>query len=996
MLALALSPVLLVLLASTESGYCFTPCPAQCVNSFAMLEPTNGRIKWIRGQDASSVIRLFKVVSSTSGSSTSVVTLRINGRDVPVPSNAKPMIIEVLKRHPEMSHVIFELLQKRQPSFPGEPMPSGAGKIVEEPEIVTAVPSGSEPSVPYGPSRPSNEVPFFPGVPDVRRRPDEPVMPYEPVVPGFPDSGKPYRKPSRKPSGHEPSVPYEPFVPSNQVPFFPGVPDVPRRPDEPVMPYEPVVPGFQDSRKPSSEGLVPNPLHPTRDFPFEPRFVPEDIRSYLEMLVRNPDYFVPIYKILVRKGVRFPDVSRPFTYVTINGRRVDLPSKVTVVFTVRINGQQFVLPRDGQRLVSFISRHPDQMPTIATILQQFGAVVTTSTGGKVTGFTLFGKPYVLPNPVSTRVIVNGRTFNLPRDIPDLIGAIQSNPQEFHRILPVLESFGVRPQKSPTGEISMVVINGRTFPVRSVAPARIVIHGRPYTIPADLDVLLNQPDNLVVGELISALQKLKIPVTVDKDTGNVAGIVMDGVPIPFPTTVRLRVKLGGRVYRIPRDLPSIVTYLEQNRMPSTILSHLYTNYGVIPVRNANNVVVALSFNNKKYPVRVPQSQTIVVISGSRFVLPKDTNTLVRSLNERRIQVEEFLRVVQEAGYKLIPDADGVLRTIQKGFDVISLPSQIRLIVNINGVRYRVPKDLPRVVQTLGNIKNLGSIEPILVSLRNMGVRVQRTSTQVTLVFNKQSYSFPISPGARGGNYVVPGAPTDTVAARINFNGQWFTLPTELEAMMSVVRSNGPMAIQLLIKTLRSHGITVNLTPSGADIVSIVIHGQVYTVSGGRAPPSSGGSGGASVVVTIRGRQFTIPRDIGILPRTLPGFQYGELILALHRAGALLEVDEKGNFYGMRIQGRVTKFSVIFRVNVMLSRGGRAYRVPLDLAELAQGLSSAGHRWNWASVRKVLRNSGVEIQGGTAGAPRAIGFQGKFYELRGSGGAVPFGQDVQMNA
>lgn len=951
MLASVLYPVLLVLLATTDSGYCQTPCPDYCVNSFAMFEPTNGRIKWIRGQDASRVVQVIKVVSGTS-TSTSVVTIRINGRDVPVPSEAKPMIIEVLKRHPEMAEGIIELLQNRRPVYPGEPTPGGMGKMTKE-----------EPVHPIEPTNTNSDEPF-------------PIHP-----------------------GSESSPTFGPLFPDTEEPVNPGSPDVPSKPDEPVVPFEPSVPSVPNSGVPSFPDWVPDPLNPI-DIPFEPQLVPEDIRTYLEMLIRNPDYFVPIYTILNRKGVRFPDVSRPFTYVIINGHRVDLPRKVTVVFTVRINGQQFVLPRDAQRLLTYISQHPDQVPLIATILQQFGAVVTTSPGGKVTGFTLFGKPYVLPRPVSTRVTVNGRTFNLPRDIPKLIGFIQSNPQAFHRILPILESFGARPRKSPTGEINSVVIKGSTFPVRSVAPVQVTIHGRPYTIPADLDVLLKQPDSLIVGELISSLQKSRIPVTVDKDTGNVVGIVMDGVPIPFPTIVRLRVKLGGRVYRIPRDLPSIVTYLEQNGMPSPVLSLLYTYYGIIPVRDSNNVVVALSFNNKKYPVKVSQPQTTVVINGRRFVLPKDTNILIRTLQERRVGVDEFLRIIQEVGYKLMPDTDGVLRTIQKGFDVISLPVQIRLIVNINGVRYRVPEDLPRIVKVFKKITSPGSLEPILVSLSKMGVRVQRSGTHITLIFNQRRYTFPTPPGGRGGPNGEPGVPSGAV--RINFNGQWFTLPTQLDALMTTVRSNGPVAIQLLIQTLRSNGVTVNLKPGGTDIVSIVIRGQVFPVPGGRVSPIGRGSN-AGVVVTIRGRQFTIPRDIGILPRTLPGFQYGELILAVHRAGALFEVDEKGNFYGMRFQGRLFKFSVIFRVNVLLQKGGRSYRVPVDLAELARGLAAPGHHWNWASVRKVLHNSGVEVQGGTAGAPRAIGFQGKFYELRvsGSGGLqepqlMQFGQEAQLFA
>lgn len=923
MLARLLPPVLLVLLAASKSGHCLIPCPEYCTNSFAVLRPGGGQIKWFQGPDASSILKIIKTIT-LPGSSTTFLTIRINGIDVSVPSFAKPMILEILKRHPDMAKIIIELLQRRPPVFPSQNVPTGRVPVPPFEPLVTP------PGIPFQP--PENRIPVevLPGPQFPRLPPFIGVSKDMQPTPGIihPTAIMPVETPNGVWEGR-----IEPFVP-------------------------------------------PDMMRPIEVLPNDNPSIAPDILSYLELLVRNPDYFVPLYSILVRKGVRFPDVNKPITYVIVNGRRVNLPREVRVLFTVRINGQPFVLPRDAGRLVSFIAQHPNQLTTIMAILRQFGAVVKTNPDGRVTAFILFGKTYSLPSPVTTHIIINGRRFTLPQDLPSLIATVQSSPQAFHKILPILISFGARPQKSPSGEITTIIINGRSFPVRSVPPLRVTISGRTYTIPADLDLILRQPGSLLVGELISVLQKLHIPVNVDKDTGNVVGIVMDGVPIPFPVIVRLRVNLGGKVYRIPNDLPGLVTYLEQHGMPARVLSFLYNYYGIIPVRDRNNDVIAISFNDRRYPVR-RQPETDVTIGGKSFVLPRDTRKLLQILVDHKVPMEEFLLVIQKAGYRLIPGPDGLLHSLQKGFDVVNLPMNVRLVVTINGVRYRVPSDLPRIVEVFRSLNNPGLIEQVLFSLRKIGVIVQQDGGQITLIFNGQRYSFPYRPNGR----VPPGTSTGTMTIRVNFNGQWFTLPDQLGEMMTVVRSNGPTAIQLLIKILRSQGITVNMSPDGMDIIEIIIQGQAFPVPGSGGPPGGGGGrgGGQNIQVIIRGRTFMIPRDIGILRQSLPGFQYGELIVALHRAGAVLEVDQRGNFYGMRVQGRLIKFAVIFRVNVMLDRSGRQYRVPLDLPELAQGLSS-GRSWNWRVVRKVLYNSGIEVRGGTAGAPRAIGFQGKFFELR----------------
>ncbi|KAH6934897.1 hypothetical protein HPB50_001629 [Hyalomma asiaticum] len=836
MLARLLPPVLLVLWAASESGRCDVPCPSYCVNSFAIFRPDDRRLRWIKGPDASSFVRIFQTVLNP-GSSMTTVTVRIKGVDVRVPSNTKPMILEVLKRHPDLAQTIIDFL-RNSPFFPSGRTPGGG---VLEPSWLT-------PSV----------IPRNPGGNAVVPHP----MPQGPIItPGI-----------------IPSFPEKPGFPSEVGTIKPELP-MSRMPG---LPAEPSIPGVTD-----------NPGGPR--IPAEP-----DIPS----------------PVLIRRGVRFPDVARPFNYVIINGQHVNLPSVVRVLFTIRINGQPFVLPRDAPRLATFITQHPGQMTTITTILRQLGAVMTTN----------------------------------PSDLTSLISFVQSNPQSFHKVLPILITLGARPQKSPTGEIKTIVINGQDFPVRSVTPVRVVIHGRTYTIPADLDTILNQPGNIGVGELIGAFQKLRIPVKVDPATGNVVGVVMD-------------------VYKIPSELPAIVTYLQQHGMPAKVLSLLYNQFGIIPVRDSNNAVIAILFNDRRYPVQ-RQPDTAINIGGSHFTLPRDEPKLVRMLQDNRVPIEQFLTVIQQAGYKLHTGSRWRSSQRPKGFDVIELPVNIRLIVNINGVRYRVPKDLPRIVQVFRTINNPSSIEEILVSLRKMGVIVQRGAA---LLLPDHSWR----PRVRRRN---ARASTRNDDHSREYQRPLVLAPDQIPDMMTFVRSSGPTAIQLLIRTLRSQGITVNMTPDGGDIVSIIILGQVYPVQGtGQAPPVAGGiSDGRNVQVVIRGKTFMIPRDIGILRRSLPGFQYGELILALHRIGAMLEVDQRGNFYGMRIQGRLIKFAVIFRVNVMLDKSGHKYRVPLDLAELAQGLSS-GRNWNWKIVRKVLYNSGVEVRGGSVGAPRAIGFQGKFYEL-----------------
>nr|XP_054929876.1 uncharacterized protein LOC129386225 [Dermacentor andersoni] len=890
---------------------------------------------------------------------------------------------------------------------------------------------------PFSPSEsgPQNDFPFSSKTlkPDSSSKPGESIpgdkKPFSPSESG-PQNDFPFSSKTLKPDSS--SKPEE-SIPGDNQPFGPSESEKPSNPDnfspegssEPsssggfnptfskanLVPSHPTRSPDSNFAKPSgfwpSSEPEPQPARPTDELPTpetnektpevsvpdhlkvppKDERVPGDVRSYLKYLEDNPSLFVPVYKILVNKGVRFPDLRRPFDHVTINGERANLARPITVAFSVRISHRTFTLPRDADKLATFASQHPEQLPAITTAIRQLGGTLTPDNRGWVSSFTLFDKKTELPHSVAPRIIVNGRPFTLPNDMEELVRTIEKRPQLFHNILPILETFGARPQRSPSGEIRSIKFRGRNFPVRSVTPVPVFIRGRRYNIPADLERILAQPDSQVVGELISALQRSKVPVVVDNETGNVVGIERDGVRIPFPVAIRFRIKLGGRDYLIPRDLPSIVTQLERHGVPTDVLTVLYNNYGIIPVRGPNHDVTAIEFNGKRYPIK-PQPKTSIEVGGHRLMLPRDNHKLVRLIQERKIPLDQFLRTIQNSGYRLVSGPDGVLQTAHKGYEVIKLPVGIRMLFSISGVTYRIPQDIPRIVKLLRTVRNEVAIDKILGNLKTFGVDVRKGPGQATLSFNGEKQTFPLNPERTFHSPGTGGIPGSVVS--VNFNGRWYHLPKDAKDLVMVVRASGPEVIPLLVKTLQSNGVKVNLTPSGDDIVSFVIQGRVIPVpsNGGKithqkkAPTSyaqgSGDDSSNRFRVAIRGHQFVVPDDVGRLPKLLPGFQYGELIAALHRAGHKLKVDEKGMFYGMRVRGgRLVKFPIRFSVSVFADRKGRPYRVPKELEQLARVLPL--RRWNWNAVRKTLENAGIEVSGGNGGAPHFISFEGRVFRV-----------------
>ncbi|CAN7937239.1 unnamed protein product [Ixodes hexagonus] len=924
----------LVFLLTAGLCRCIVHCPAECRGPGWVVVPGKGLEKF-EGPEAQAIMTIIKRVQMVRPGVTTV-KVTINGHELQVPSSSKVTIQDIIQRFPDLGETLSQIIQGystvRWPSQQPE-TENQKPWLPEEPEQVGTpqipfVPQHLVPDIFKTPSPPQPQVPEVPAPTFPPQVPEEPVTPPRPQAPEVPQAPK------------EPQVPVVPEV--TNVPQVPGVPEVPEPPQEPTVVDH----------------------------------TPFDVESYLDLLQKNPDFFVPIYWMLVRHGVTFPDLTKPVTWVIVHGKKVRFQKPVYVRYVITVNNHKFELPKDSRKFADFISSYPDLLPQVATVLQQFGATLITTASGQITGYKLFNKVVRLRTPVKTTVTINGNVFELPRDIVGLVGAIQNSPKALHVLLPLLTSYGVRTRKGPSGEIQVLTYSGHTYPVGDVSPVQVTIDNTQFSIPADLNRILSQPNKFWIGQLLAELQKQHVPLTVDPQTGNLVGIVVNQVPIPFPVIVRLRVRIENRYFNIPKDIPAMLNYLKTSTVgvPTELLNDLYNLYGILPVRNSDRLVVAIEFNGKRYPVP-QQKTTTLVVDGQTFLLPRDNAKLADILVNHQIQIKDFLLQIQLAGYKLLAGPDGVLSSVQKGFEIFQLPVTIRLVVTINNDRYRIPSDLPNLVAFMNKPEHSHVVEQIINNLIELGVQVRRDDGKIVLVFNGREYN--VNGGGGSPPQVAPQEPT----MRIQFNGKWFKVPEEFGQLVATVRAGGPQAISFLVKSLKAHNIVVNLTPDG-DIASIVFRGKTY------AFPLGGGSGGTAggtltsgnVEITIRGQKFLIPRDLGVLPTRVRNFQYGELVVALHRLGIMLAVDDRGNFFGMRVGGRLVKFGLTFRVAVILDKSGSSFGVPHQLGALAQGLASGN--WNWSAVRRVLFASGVEVRGGATGAPREIGFQGKFYRIQRS--------------
>ncbi|KAK8777996.1 hypothetical protein V5799_020661 [Amblyomma americanum] len=462
------------------------------------------------------------------------------------------------------------------------------------------------------------------------------------------------------------------------------------------------------------------------------------VRFWLELLINQPNYFPVIYGMLTELGVKFPDVRGPIESVVLgNGKNVKLPHTLTMKYSVTINGKSFTLPKDSNKLAIYITKHPEKVAVIVNYLGHLGATFSVDKKGMISSFRLFNVTYKLPKPVGTQLPLRGRTYVLPRDMKLVIDALKDKPQDFLKIQVLIDAFGAKLKKGPGNSIQAMYNNKTTGTIKMPKNVRIKIKDKSFDIPADLKTILRQRQDVPIGELLAALQRAKILVKVDEATAVVRAIVIDKVEVPFPLTIDLRFKLENNVYNIPRDLKKLIAYLEAKGMPSKVLHILYTRYGVIPVRNAAGIVIALSFNGVEYKVKAEKPTTVAFL-GQKFLLPKESQKMVDFVNSKgRPAIKPFLKALQVAGYMFIPESNGLLSSIQKGAQIISLGMKIRISVVFQEVNYRMPFDLPRLVK---KIKGLSAAQKqkIMKQLDEFGVTVTKKGKKLVIVFNSVKY------------------------------------------------------------------------------------------------------------------------------------------------------------------------------------------------------------------------------------------------------------------
>ncbi|KAK8777999.1 hypothetical protein V5799_020664 [Amblyomma americanum] len=614
----------------------------------------------------------------------------------------------------------------------------------------------------------------------------------------------------------------------------------------------------------------------------------------------------------------------------------------------------------------------------------------------------------------------GKDFYFPGDIVKFLNTYKEKPVELYKAQMLLEAFGVRFSKTPGESFPRATYRDVHYYIRATPVRFITVLEQKFEIPADLESALRGPQSLQVGDILSALQSANMTVEVMKDTGVVRGVNASNVMFRFPVVLDLRFKMDGKVYIIPYDLGKLVAELEKRNMPSRVLFMLYTRYGVVPVRNSENVVTALSFNGEEFPIKA-QPKTVVVLGGNKYFLPADADKMATAVANKKVTAIRFMQVLQVAGYTFIPDPDGVLRSIQKGADRIDTHLDIRLFAKIDGVKYRMPSDLPRLLDVVRGLTPK-DVQMIMSQLSQYGVIVSRMGDRLVIMFNGIKYEVRLkSAQSSGGN----------VELEIFVGNKPFKIPRDLDRVVAQAKKSGRAAVDLVMDLLQSHGIKVNRSPEG-DITSIKMKDKTYKVGGGsgssgsdgggagtgaakgNAGGSSGssgsgsgnrgegtgrsgsvggtgsggnrGSGGArsadydercNIDVRIRGKFFRLPPEMSDLPKKLKNFKHAELFIELMHKGATLLADAESNFYAYRIHGCHVVFPQKFRILVKVDRTGRTFRVPSELGTLAKTLSSGD--WNWESVRNALRSAGLHVDG-YKGPIKSFSYQGKNFRVR----------------
>ncbi|XP_050040469.1 uncharacterized protein [Dermacentor andersoni] len=472
-----------------------------------------------------------------------------------------------------------------------------------------------------------------------------------------------------------------------------------------------------------------------------------DTRVFIMLgyMMSQPNYFAAIYRILLQLGITFPSLTGPIYSVTYRMHVIQLPRPFVVSYAFTLNNKLFNLPKESKQLAIYLSHHMDQFSAVATFLHQIGASFPVDSMGRITGFSIFNVMYRFPSAITTTISIESKRFVLPKDINLILAAVKNNPREFFRIQMVLEAFGVKFVKKGEG-FAQAIYDNKKYNVNTVRGVTITIEKKQYNIPADLENIFEKAEGFSVGAMIAALQEKGVPIEVDEKTGVILGIIINRVKIPFPVSIDLRFQLDDKLYLIPRDLGKLVAVLEKKGMPSKILSILYTRYGVIPVRDSNGIVVAISFNGKQFKVKA-EPLTAVVIRGQKFLLPRDTEKMVDFVHSQQKDKKigfEFLKALKVAGFMLINDDDGAMRSIQKGAQIIKLGMEIRIRVTYGTTVYHVPKDLMRLVK---DIRSSGpnEVRQVIQQLKAFDVEVKKERSKLTILFNSVRYVVDLKSG-----------------------------------------------------------------------------------------------------------------------------------------------------------------------------------------------------------------------------------------------------------
>nr|XP_037277614.1 uncharacterized protein LOC119170529 isoform X2 [Rhipicephalus microplus] len=509
------------------------------------------------------------------------------------------------------------------------------------------------------------------------------------------------------------------------------------------------VPQTQTKKPPTVSSVpsitMPNPIDPGNTIPAGSG-VDSKVLIMLGYMLSQPNYFAAIYRVLLTLGITFPSFTSPINQVMYGTHVIMLPRPFVVSYTYTINNRVFNLPRDAKKLAIYVSQHMNQFSIVAKFLTQLGASFPVDGTGRIIGFNVFNVMYRFPHAITTTIFIGSKRFALPRDISLLLTAIKHNPTMFFELQMTLEAFGVKFIKTGAGS-TQAVYSGKKYDVFTGRAVTITIDNRKYDIPAELEKIFQEPKGFSVGSLLVALQEKGIPVNVDEKTGVILGITIDKVQVPFPVSIDLRFKLDNKVYVIPRDLAKLITVLENKGMPSKILSLLYTRYGVVPVRDSNGIVIAISFNGKQYKVK-PEPLTAVVILGQKFMLPRDVRKMIEFVHSKQSNPKigfSFLKALKTAGYMLINDDDGAMRSIQKGAQIIKLGMEIRIQVIYGTTTYQVPKDLMRLVK---DVRSLGpkEVKDVIDQLKAFDVQVTKNGSKLTILFNSVRYEVDLKSGS----------------------------------------------------------------------------------------------------------------------------------------------------------------------------------------------------------------------------------------------------------